>query len=284
MVTEIQCRTRVRACARAVAPFNVRYRHARRSSSFMPTYTASVTATPKPAIRAVLSCDLVASTRLIERVGDATAAELLARHGWYLRTMGLVRESLEESERAYRLDTLDPMSANLVALARMAAGRMPEAIEVYEDRVERVPEMSFPVSSLLRAHALQQDWNAVDELLALAAQRQLRELQDGLPFIRAKRTPPASGSTSGAAHCTRRWRRRAASTYRGSGIRRIWAWSKTRTGLPKRRASVRRAGATTSWVPTVIAHRCCFNTECLNCATMRASHACAHVSGSSSSG
>ena len=49
--------------------------------------------------------------------------------------------------------------------------------------------MSFPVSSLLRAHAFQQDWAAVDRLLALAEQRQLREFQDGLPFIRAKRDP-----------------------------------------------------------------------------------------------
>jgi hypothetical protein len=53
--------------------------------------------------------------------------------------------------------------------------------------VAQVPDMSFPVSSLLRAHAFQQDWAAVDRLLALAATRQLREFQDGLLFIRAKR-------------------------------------------------------------------------------------------------
>jgi hypothetical protein len=52
-----------------------------------------------------------------------------------------------------------------------------------------MPDMSFPVSSLLRCYAFQQDWAAVDRLLALAAQRQLREFQDGLPFIRAKRDP-----------------------------------------------------------------------------------------------
>jgi len=45
------------------------------------------------------------------------------------------------------------------------------------------------VASLLRAHAFQHDWAAVDRLLALAEQRQLREFQDGLPFIRAKRDP-----------------------------------------------------------------------------------------------
>ena len=109
--------------------------------------------------------------------------------GWYLRTLGRVRESLEETERAYRLDALDPMSANGLALARMAAGRVAEAVPVYEDLVARVPDMSFPVSSLLRAYAFQQDWAAVDRLLELAAKRQLREFQDGLPFIRAKRDP-----------------------------------------------------------------------------------------------
>ena len=109
--------------------------------------------------------------------------------GWYLRTLGRVRESLEETERAYRLDALDPMSANGLALARMAAGRVAEAVPVYEDLVARVPDMSFPVSSLLRAYAFQQDWAAVDRLLELAAKRQLREFQDGLPFIRTKRHP-----------------------------------------------------------------------------------------------
>jgi hypothetical protein len=81
------------------------------------------------------------------------------------------------------------MSADLLALARIAAGRESEAVPIFEHLVERVPDMSFPVSSLLRAHAFQQDWAAVDRLLALAAKRQLRELQDGLPFIRAKRDP-----------------------------------------------------------------------------------------------
>lgn len=71
----------------------------------------------------------------------------------------------------------------------MAAGRVAEAIPLFEEMVERLPAMSFPVSSLLRAHAFRHDWAAVDRLLQLAEQRQLREFQDGLPFIRAKRDP-----------------------------------------------------------------------------------------------
>ena len=109
--------------------------------------------------------------------------------GWGLRHFGWMREALAATEQAYQLDVLDPMSANLLALARMAAGHVADAIPVFEELVERMPTMSFPVASLLRAHAFQQDWAAVDRLLALAEQRQLREFQDGLPFIRAKRDP-----------------------------------------------------------------------------------------------
>ncbi len=112
--------------------------------------------------------------------------------GWALRHFGWMREALAVTERAYQLDALDPMSANLVALARMAAGHIAEAIPVFEELVERMPTMSFPVSSLLRAYAFQHDWSSVDRLLALAEQRQLREFQDGLPFIRAKRDPSAA--------------------------------------------------------------------------------------------
>jgi TolB-like protein/class 3 adenylate cyclase/tetratricopeptide (TPR) repeat protein len=109
--------------------------------------------------------------------------------GWFLRHFGWIHEGLEATEQAYKLDALDPMSANLLALARMAAGRVAEAVPVFEQLVERMPNMSFPVSSLLRAYAFEQDWAAVDRLLALAEKRQLREFQDGLAFIRAKRDP-----------------------------------------------------------------------------------------------
>ena len=109
--------------------------------------------------------------------------------GWYLRNVGRVRESAEETERAYRFDALNPMSANMVALARMAAGRVAEAVPVFEDLMARVPDMSFPVANLLRAKAFLEDWAAVDRLLDPAAKRPLREFQDGLAFIRTKRDP-----------------------------------------------------------------------------------------------
>jgi class 3 adenylate cyclase len=43
--------------------------------------------TSNPAIRTLLLCDLVASTRLVERVGDSTAADLLARHDRFARDL-----------------------------------------------------------------------------------------------------------------------------------------------------------------------------------------------------
>jgi class 3 adenylate cyclase len=43
--------------------------------------------TSNPAIRTLLLCDLVASTRLVERVGDSIAAELLARHDRFARDL-----------------------------------------------------------------------------------------------------------------------------------------------------------------------------------------------------
>lgn len=132
----------------------------------------------------------IESDSILERIlrvpGSADARRYV---GYFLRTMGRIREALEEDERVYRLDRLHPMTANLVALARMAAGRVAEAAPVFEDLVERLPDMSFPVSSLLRCYAFQHDWTAVDRLLELADRRQLREFREGLPFIRTKRDP-----------------------------------------------------------------------------------------------
>ena len=118
--------------------------------------------------------------------------------GWFLRHTGRIREALAETQHAFRLDPLDPMSINLLALAHMAAGEVTEAIPLYEDLVARIPKMSFPISSLLRAYAFQADWGAVDRLLALAATRPLREFQDSIPFVRAKRDRDQLDSWRGA--------------------------------------------------------------------------------------
>jgi hypothetical protein len=115
-----------------------------------------------------------------------------------MRHTGRIREALAETELAFRLDALDPMSINLLALARMAAGEVSEAIPLYEDLVARIPQMSFPISSLLRAHAFQGDWDAVDRLLDVAATRPLREFQDTVPFVRAKRSPEHLDAWRGA--------------------------------------------------------------------------------------
>ena len=104
--------------------------------------------------------------------------------------MGFIQEGLKEAERAHRLNALDPMSANQLAFARMAAGRLEEARPVYEERSARVPDVSFPVSKLPRVYAFQQDWAEVDHrLMDLGEQRQLREFQETVPFVRSRRNP-----------------------------------------------------------------------------------------------
>jgi class 3 adenylate cyclase len=55
--------------------------------SFMSTAMPAALGTSNPAIRTLLLCDLVASTRLVERVGDAPAADLLARHDRFARDL-----------------------------------------------------------------------------------------------------------------------------------------------------------------------------------------------------
>ncbi|MGE0625683.1 MAG: hypothetical protein AB7I04_13020 [Pseudomonadales bacterium] len=111
--------------------------------------------------------------------------------GWCLRASGRLRESAEETEACYQLDALNPASANLAALSRMASGRIAEAVPILEDIVARVPGMSFAIANLLRAHAFLGDWDAVDRLLASTPASTLREFTDGLPFIRTKRNPTA---------------------------------------------------------------------------------------------
>jgi TolB-like protein len=126
-----------------------------------------------------------AALRLVQQAGNAEGQYT----GWFLRNLGHVDESLVADERAYRSDPLNPMSANLVALARMAAGRVEEAIPLFEDVMARIPDMSFPFANLLRARAMLGDWPGVDRLLALEATRPLREFREGLDFIRTKRDP-----------------------------------------------------------------------------------------------
>jgi adenylate cyclase len=125
--------------------------------------------------------------------------------GWFMRHTGRVRDALAETELAFGLDALDPMSLNLLALARMASGQVSEAVPLFEDLVARVPQMSFPISNLLRAQAFRGDWQAVDRLLAVAATRPLREFQDTVPFVRAKRSREHLDAWRGAfdAHITK---------------------------------------------------------------------------------
>jgi len=109
--------------------------------------------------------------------------------GWHSRAIGRVRDGAEETQRAYRLDALNPMLANLTALAIMSTGRVQDSVPLLEELMVRVPDMSFPVANVMRAYAFLNDWTAIDRLLDPSMKRPLREFQDGLAFIRTKRYP-----------------------------------------------------------------------------------------------
>src|ERR1700730_17011345 len=53
----------------------------------MPPTMPAMLGISNPAIRTLLLCDLVASTQLVQRVGDSTAADLLARHDRFARDL-----------------------------------------------------------------------------------------------------------------------------------------------------------------------------------------------------
>jgi hypothetical protein len=130
--------------------------------------------------------------RFLDRLRQAPGTGDGLRYiGWFLPLTGRVREALEETIRICRFDPIDPMSTNLMGLAYMAAGRSAEAVPFFEDLVSRIPGMSFPLSSLMRAQSFLEDWDAIDRLLELARGRPLREFQDTVPFVRAKRDPTA---------------------------------------------------------------------------------------------
>ncbi|MDH3440365.1 MAG: hypothetical protein OEM63_06420 [Gammaproteobacteria bacterium] len=125
---------------------------------------------------------------ILDRVRQAPGTGDAKKYvGWYLRHFGFIQQSLLEDERTYLSNPLDPMCANIAGLARTAAGRAEEAVPLFESLMARNPEMTFPFTNLLRAKALLEDWAGVDELLELSKERTLREFEDGLSFIRAKR-------------------------------------------------------------------------------------------------
>src|SRR5882757_8016805 len=51
--------------------------------------------------------------------------------GWYMRTLGMVEESVIAAQAAYELDLLDAMTINQLALAKLAAGHLDKAAPLY---------------------------------------------------------------------------------------------------------------------------------------------------------
>ena len=71
----------------------------------------------------------------------------------------------------------------------MATGRVAEAVPVYEDLVARIPDMSFPISSLLRAHAFLEPGRPSIACSRARPREALRDVPGRHPFVRAKRRP-----------------------------------------------------------------------------------------------
>ncbi len=116
--------------------------------------------------------------------------------GWHARAIGRVRESAVETERMFQLDALNANVVNITALARMASGDIEAAVPLWRDLLIRAPDMSYPVANLMRAYSFQGDWGAVDALLDPAAKRPLRQFEDGLSFINAKREGTAEAAAA----------------------------------------------------------------------------------------
>jgi len=133
--------------------------------------------------------ELYAAVERLWQLPDSVGARLWT--GYYARPMGFIRQSLEDAERAFALDSLSTMAGNLLSLARMAAGKYDGVVAMYEDLVRRSPDMHYAVSNLMRAYAFQGNRDGVDRLLDPSAKRPLRELEDGVLFVRTKHDPSA---------------------------------------------------------------------------------------------
>jgi TolB-like protein len=131
--------------------------------------------------------ELYTAVERLWQLPDSVGARLWT--GYFARPMGFIRQSLEDAERAFALDPLSTMAGNLLSLARMAAGKFDGVVAMYEDLVRRSPDMHFAVANLMRAYAFQGNWDGFERLLDPAANRPLRELEDGVLFLKTKRDP-----------------------------------------------------------------------------------------------
>jgi TolB-like protein len=131
--------------------------------------------------------ELYAALERLWQLPDSVGARLWTPS--FCRPLGFVRQSLEDAERAFALDPLSTMAGNLLSLARMAAGKFDGVVAMYEDLVRRSPDMHYAVANLMRAYAFQGNWDGFDRLLDPSAKRPLRELEDGVLFLKTKRDP-----------------------------------------------------------------------------------------------
>ena len=124
---------------------------------------------------------------------SADALAWVAGHRMYV---GRTRDAIVAAQRAYELDPLTPIVANMRARTLWQDGRYADARRFFEDGLARWPDNHYMASNLLLIAAHDADWAAVDALLAPArlAQFPSKEFERWAPsYVAIMRDPsPAS--------------------------------------------------------------------------------------------
>ena len=136
-----------------------------------------------PAFGQFVEADLVVDQ--IQRAPGLSEPKLLV--GIHFVCTGRAREAFTYNERLYRNDPLNLFLAHRFAVSKMTCGHYDEAVSIFEEILAREPDLQLAATTLVRAHAFNEDWAAVDKLIDSA--RQPLPWFDSAEFVRTKRDP-----------------------------------------------------------------------------------------------
>jgi TolB-like protein len=106
--------------------------------------------------------------------------------GFHLVCIGSAKAAAEYNQRLFDNDPLNLILAHRFASSKMTLGHYGEAIAILEDILTREPGLELAVTTIVRAHAFNEDWGAVDKLMD--AGRPLPWF-DSAEFVRTQRHP-----------------------------------------------------------------------------------------------
>jgi len=125
--------------------------------------------------------------QVMEKIQQAPGlAEPKLSVGMHFVGTGRAREASDYNERLYRNDPLNLFLAHRFATGQMTLGLYHQAISVFEEILTREPGLQLAATTLVRAHAFNEDWAAVDRLMD--PEKPLPWF-DSAAFVRAKRHP-----------------------------------------------------------------------------------------------